>query len=599
MEVLLLRVQDGLGPQAYTPVPTSEERKLTDMERDLRGWLVQARGALGTARQYLSPQGDAGGPAAEGVIAASQALGAVRDTIGSHLGPDRAPLTPYAYLLREQDAFDYLASRYSEVAWAAGQVVHRLAQEADHPGAGAALDRAWRSLDRASVNVRASSPDTDRVFGSFSAALPVRPTPAGPADPTSALTSLLAEDGERLSRAAYEALHDRAEQRLSGTDLQQISRWNAMGRLLAGRTLLHVAADMQDGAVRDGFKSAAAELRAASQAWGTAAQGWEALVDTSHPKEPSRGEAQGLNGKPVSLPTTDPHPAVAIARTSVVRSGQLLFGPQWTPEQQPGAARPAADIVADAGGEGGLAASSYRLSATGWQMAAAAPWVVRRAAAGLVTDSAEHRPAALPSGQQFHPAHPRQIEVLAGTYAAVMGAEQKSAAALLNAAASAGVSVPRAVLDACRPSHNRGKEWVTAQRVQAPLRAPPRAHVPTDLLLGRRGPTGGRTVTSSSFIRQVDCRVRSCWNFGPWISAIEGVGGFAWRRGKEWFCLYLRAAVLARPGLNRLFLIELAGRKVGVAAARAVDKLAELLVLPVLLAALRRHGASLARPTSL
>ncbi|MFJ9079377.1 hypothetical protein ACIRO3_29665 [Streptomyces sp. NPDC102278] len=176
---LLLRVQDGLGPQAYTPVPTSEERKLTDMERDLRGWLVQARGALGTARQYLSPQAETGGPAAKGVIAASQAVGAVRDTIGSHLGPDRAPLTPYAYLLREQDAFDYLASRYSEVAWAAGQVVHRLAQEAEYPRAGAALDRAWRSLDRASVNVRASSPDTDRVFGSFSAALPVRPTHAG------------------------------------------------------------------------------------------------------------------------------------------------------------------------------------------------------------------------------------------------------------------------------------------------------------------------------------------------------------------------------------------------------------------------------------
>ncbi|MFJ9079376.1 lytic transglycosylase domain-containing protein [Streptomyces sp. NPDC102278] len=176
---------------------------------------------------------------------------------------------------------------------------------------------------------------------------------------------------------------------MSGTDLQQISRWNAMGRLLAGRTLLHVTADMQEGAVRDGFKNAAAELRAASQAWRTAAQGWEALVDTSHPKEPSRGEAQGLNGKPVSIPTTDPHPAVAIARTSVVRSGQLLFGPRWTPEQPPGAARPAADIVADAGGEGGLAASAYRLSATGWQMAAAAPWVVRRAAAGVPAQYAD------------------------------------------------------------------------------------------------------------------------------------------------------------------------------------------------------------------
>ncbi|MFD3809311.1 hypothetical protein ACFWTC_38625 [Streptomyces sp. NPDC058619] len=491
VDSLLDQVQRSLGPRAYTPAPTTDERDLTRAERNLHDCLGHARDSLDTARRYLPPPGDDRGPAGQRIASATRALGAVRDTISSHLGPDRAPLTPYAYLLRHQKAFDYLARRYSEVAWAAGHVVHRLAQGAEHPGAVDAFNQARTSLDHASVYARATTRDADHDLAAFPAALSVEPVQAAPTDATSAVTTRLAEDCERLSRAAYAALHDRAEQRLSGSDLQQISRWNAMGRLLAGRTMLHVADGAADGAVRESLKDAAAELRESSKAWKGAAEAWRHVVDTGDPREhpplPPPAYAQVKQGTVAQMPSTDPHPAVVVSRTSVVRLGQLLFGAQWTPEQPPGAARPAADIVADAGGEGALAASAYRLSATGWQMAAAAPWVVRRAEAGLVTDSAEYRPPGLDRGRRFYPVHLRQVEALTGAYSAVMGAEQKGAAALLTAAQSAGTPVPRAMLDAAA---HRGiaqeQKWVTAKPVQAPVRSLPRAHVPTDLLVGRR-----------------------------------------------------------------------------------------------------------------
>ncbi|MFD3872832.1 hypothetical protein [Streptomyces sp. NPDC058623] len=49
-----------------------------------------------TARTPLASAlpADDGGPAGERIAAAARAVGAVRDTIGSHLGPERSPLTP-------------------------------------------------------------------------------------------------------------------------------------------------------------------------------------------------------------------------------------------------------------------------------------------------------------------------------------------------------------------------------------------------------------------------------------------------------------------------------------------------------------------------
>ncbi|WP_371619923.1 hypothetical protein [Streptomyces sp. NBC_00454] len=492
---LLLQVQKGLGPRAYTPTPTAEDqrvrRALTQAERNLEDCLGDARESLGTARRYLAPSGGEGGPAGERIVSAARAVGAVRDTIGSHLGPDRAPLAPYAYLLRHQKAFDYLARRYSEVAWEAGHVVQRLTQGAEHPGAVEAFQQARSSLDHASVYARAATRDADHDLASFPAALPVEPVQAAATDPTSAVATRLSEDCERLSRAAYTALHDRADQRLSGSDLKQLSSWNSMSRLLAGRTLFHVAGEMPDGPVKDGLKSAAMALRESSKAWDSAADAWDTVVDTADPREhpplPPPGLAQVRQGRTVQMPATDPHPAVVISRTSTVRLGQLLFGPEWTPKQPPGAARPADDIVADAGGVGALAATAYRLSATGWQMAGAAPWVVVRAQAGLVTNTDEHRPPTLDKNRSFYPVHPRQVESLKGVYATVMSAEQKGAAALLSAAQSAGTPVPRAMLDvAAHRSIVEELKWVPTKPVQTAQRVLPRAYVPTDLAIGRR-----------------------------------------------------------------------------------------------------------------
>ncbi|MGW7140251.1 hypothetical protein [Streptomyces xanthophaeus] len=492
VEDVLAQVKSGLGPRAYTPVLTTEERELTVSERNLEGCLDQASSWLGTARSYLpATASEVIGPAGDRIFAAAQAVGAVRDTITSHLGPDRAPLTPYAYLLRHQAAFDYLSRRYSEVAWTAGEVVHRLSQGVEHPGAGEAFEAARTSLVQASVYARAGSREADMHLEAFPLALPVAPVQATPADATSAVTVRLGEDSERLSRAAYGALHDRDEQRMSGSDFRQLSSWTATTRILTGRLLLHVAASMPEGPVQTGLRDAAVALRKSSQAWAAAAAGWMDIVDLADPRERPALPLPGLGlvrrGEFVQMPATDPHPAVVISRTAATRVGQLLFGPHWEPEQGPGTARPAADVLADAGGPGALAAALYRLPSAGWQMAAAAPWAVKRAGAGLVADVAEHRPPGWNENWRFYSVHPREVERLAGAYAAVMTAEQATAGALLDTARRAGVAVPRAVLDSsAHRAIAEEQHWAPRQQVQAKPRDLPRAHVPVDLVVGRR-----------------------------------------------------------------------------------------------------------------
>ncbi|MFJ4781273.1 hypothetical protein [Streptomyces sp. NPDC088762] len=491
VDLVLGQIRKGLGPRAYTPVPTTEERALTIGERNLEGGLELASSWLATAQGYLrAPAVVSAGPADERMAAAVRALGAVRDTIGSHLGPDREPLTPYAYLLRHQAAFDYLTHRYSEVAWASGQVLHLLAQGAEHPGAIEAFEAARTSLNQASVHARASARDADHALAAFPLALAVEPVQAAATDPTSAITARLEQDSERLSRAAYGALHNR-ERRLGGSDLKQLSHWTAMARILSGQALRHIAADTPDGPLRASLNEAAGTLRTSSRAWAAAAQEWSQVVDIGDPRErpklPPPGYELVRKGQVTRFSAPDPHPAVVISRTACVRVGQLMFGAGWTPEQVPGAPRPAGDILTDAGGAGRLTASLYRLPAAGWQMAVAAPWAVRRAGAGLVTNAAKHRPAQLEPGRHFYPVHLRQVEALTTAYTAVMSAEQSSAGKLLEVALQAGTPVARAVLDAsAHQTVAREQKWATTQPAQAPPRNLPRAHVPTELLTGRR-----------------------------------------------------------------------------------------------------------------
>ncbi|WCD91253.1 hypothetical protein KPP03845_200214 (plasmid) [Streptomyces xanthophaeus] len=104
-----------------------------------------------------------------------------------------------------------------------------------------------------------------------------------------------------------------------------------------------------------------------------------------------------------------------------------------------------------------------------------------------MADAAEHRPLGWNENWRFYSVHPRDVERLTGVYAAVMTAEQAAAGALLDIARRAGVAVPRAVLDAsAHRAIAEEQRWVPRQQVQAKPRELPRAHVPVDLVVGRR-----------------------------------------------------------------------------------------------------------------
>ncbi|MEU9063976.1 hypothetical protein AB0D13_35250 [Streptomyces sp. NPDC048430] len=267
---------------------------------------------------------------------------------------------------------------------------------------------------------------------------------------------------------------------MSGSVLQQLARWTAMQRLLAGRVLLQVAEELPDEAAA-ALRESAAALRGSAQAWQKSATAWHRIVDIadprSHPKLPAPSYEIVGRGEVVRLPRVIPHPCTLIAHTPAVRVGQLLYGPEWRPEA---ATRPdpreGTEILADARGAGGLASALYRLPAAGWQLALAAPQAVSLARGGLVTDVPEHQTPGR-RNHRFRPIRMHQLETLSHSYKAVLPAEQASAESLLNVAGQAGVPVPRALLDAA--AHRTlaaGLDWGHARkpvRVDQPgLRAP-------------------------------------------------------------------------------------------------------------------------------
>ncbi|MEU2389580.1 hypothetical protein [Streptomyces sp. NPDC007369] len=446
IDQVLLQIRKGLGPDAYPPAPTAGEQLPTPAAKNLDEWLTQASARLNQARQYLHAPGGVrpAGPSGTRIEAAAQALAAVRDTIGSHFGPDRAPLTPYAHLLSNRAAVDHIASRYAEVARAGGQVLDRIAQagERNPPAAAEAFAAARACLDKASALTRATAGDPAPHLAAFPHALPVIPVQDSPDDPTTAVTARLAEDSERLSMAAYTALHDRDQQRFTGPDLHHTARWNSLTRLLACRVLLTASERLPDADRNIGhdFAQAATALRQSAAAWEETATAWHDVADPrEHPPLPGS--------------EIDPHPATVISRTTATRLGRLLFGAHWSPMSPPGPARPADEIFADTDGPGPLAASLYRLPSTGWQLACVAPRVVERAG-----DAPSHRP---------------RMAALTTAYSAVMAAEQRSAGHLLHAARRAGTAVPRAVLDA-------SAHWALAtEQRSAPTHRIRPAHHPT------------------------------------------------------------------------------------------------------------------------
>ncbi|MEU8526636.1 hypothetical protein AB0C77_13750 [Streptomyces sp. NPDC048629] len=438
-------------------VRKSDEKLLRHLRApgDLVLQLDEAHASLRTACRLLpAPDRTRLGRAGEGIGDAARSVVTVRDLIESHRGPDRAPLTPYAHAFSSQSALDYLAERISRLAWHVGQVALRVSQGCDDLGVMEALAEARLCLDRGSALGRLGASAANAALAEFPLALPVEPVHASADDPTSLVTTLLGDDCERLSRAAFEALYGTDDRGLSGSDLQQLSRWMSMNRLLAGRVLLRVAEQPDlDGDLSDELHTSARRLRRSAQAWKAAMNAWDRVVDTAdpraHPKLPRPSYQLVLRGEVVRLPQVAPHPATVLTRTATIRVGQLLFGADFLPAPgKPGEARPPGAILDDVGGEGALAAALYRLPATGWQLALAAPVTIERIQTRLVTDSIERRPLDVEDRLRYYQVRPRQVEALVGTYDAVLRAEQSTAVALLRTAQSAGTAVPRATLDA-------------------------------------------------------------------------------------------------------------------------------------------------------
>ncbi|MFC5724158.1 hypothetical protein ACFP1Z_28725 [Streptomyces gamaensis] len=477
LEHFLTQLRNGLPAGSSLPASRAAH--------DLVGHLDSAITSLRTARRFSAAPAPGERPATGAELAdATRAVVSARDLVASHRAPDRVPLTAYALLFTTHPARSYLTWRAAELAWGAGWITHALAQSAEHPAIAAALSDARSHLDRAAVFGRASRNDADPALGAFPLALPADPVQPSPTDRPNEVPSLLEDDCERLSRAAFETLHDRTSHRPSGSDLTQIARWTALSRLLAGRILLHTAEHHPDTAVGQVLQEAAGPLRTAAQAWHKIAKGWHRIVDTADPREhpalPAPGYEIVRQGQVVRLPRVIPHPATVISRTMAVRTGQLLYGASWRPdgERRP-TARTTDAVLADTHGPGPLTAVLYRLPATGWQIAATAPVAMDRTRGGLVTDDPDHRPEGLDPRHRFYPVHPRQIEHLADAYGEVMRAEQAAASTLLTAAHRADTPVPRARLDAAAhrliASHNNWMQQTpTARTVSQPIAAPRR-----------------------------------------------------------------------------------------------------------------------------
>ncbi|MFD4371088.1 hypothetical protein [Streptomyces sp. NPDC058486] len=450
----LVRLRDGSvesSPRRGRPGVVS------DAERLLTENIDAALQKVGTAVRLL-PAPDHGidipVPLRSHLAHAQRLVNAAQDLVTSHRGPDSTPLTPYAHLLTTVPARDYVIHRTADLTRQAARITGMLATPWD-PLVNDALLDARSFLDRAAVLGGAASRTADVAIAAFPLALPVEPMVSESDRPAPAL---LAEDCERLSRAAFETLHGRTDRPMSGSDLHQAARWMAMGRLLTGRALIRTTENHPVPDIAVLAKKGAEALRGASRAWHEVAQGWRRLVDTAdpsaHPALPLPSYELVRRGQVVRLPRVIPHPATVIAQSSVVRLGRLLYGEGWLPTgARPDKERPAADILAGSHGEGPLLTAFYRLAATGWQLAVASPAAITRVRAGLVTDEIEFRPPRLDPEQRFYPAHPRQIEQLVRSYTSARRSEETAAVCILRMAEAVNVPVPRALLDAKAHHH--------------------------------------------------------------------------------------------------------------------------------------------------
>ncbi|MFC7841859.1 hypothetical protein [Streptomyces sp. NPDC057382] len=427
--------------------------------------LAAAQGALRrTARRLPTPEDETLGNTA--LARTVQAVAAVQDLIASHRGQDGAPVTPYALAFTEQPARAYLVHSTADLAWGAARVAQALSEVISNEGTAVQLYVARGSLDQASVFGRDAGRHNNSALAAFPLALPLDPRPALPTDATGTIPAHLADDCERLSRAAFESLHGRGQPSLSGSDLKQLARWRAMNNLLCGRALLQAAAHA-DSETAEGLRQAADRLRTAAQVWEQSAARWGRIVDLAdpraHPKLPLPSYDVARGGQLAPMPKTSPHPALLIAHASATRMGQLLYGMAWNPET-PGRPleRDVREVLADAGGLAELTQTVYRAAATGWQLAVAMPAAIGRIKSTLVTDDIDHRPP--DSAYRFYPVPDHQVRRLTERYENVAQAEQAAAASILRTAPETGMDTARAQLDAA--AHRQiqcGQPWLPGE----------------------------------------------------------------------------------------------------------------------------------------
>ena len=412
-------------------------------------------GALGCVREAVVSAARPGA-SADGVVgalrAADEQVAASRDLLGSHRLPDGRPATPYLRLLAQAAVQRHVTARLGGLMWETSRVLAGLADRHDEPAVRAALLTAREEAVRASASGRVSAAD--------GAAVEIEALPAAPlllpdrldAPDLRGAVRRVEDACDRIGRAVHEASLGGGERPLSGSDLRQMARSLALGHLLAGRVLLHLADD-QYPELGGTLRQTAGQLRGAAMAWQENAAAWEHLVDMrdprEHPRLPRFSYEVVRNGGAVPLPRTTPHPATLDAHAIAVRWGQLLYGPRWSPTAGVGAEpRPARQVLADAGGLGPLLAGVYRLPATGEQLAHAGPHILHAARPALVTVRIEGRPLGLARQLRWYPVPARRLDALTDAYPPVADAEHQAVTATLATAEIAGTTVPRARLDA-------------------------------------------------------------------------------------------------------------------------------------------------------
>ncbi|MEQ6028003.1 hypothetical protein SOM70_36225 [Streptomyces salinarius] len=438
--------------------------------------LHHARRALDGAARWLpslDPDSDAnGGPLGPAV----EASGAVIDLIRGHRDDTGAPVTPYALAFTTRSARAYHLRHASSTLHCVSRIVHTVGRTLGNRNASVRLQTAHTSLQYASVRARDTGTGADRALAAFPQALPLTPVPALPTDPLTQDAGRIRDDCERLSRAAYETLHGRSAQPLSGSDLQMIVRWRSLGAMLAGRLIVQAAGEAP-GEAGTLLGRCADLFRNSARAWREVQERWDRVVDADdpqvRPRLPKPSYEMVRRGQISRMPRgAAPHPAVEIARTMTLRAGRLLFGGDWDPDSasRPPGTRPASDIVADAGGVAELAQTVYRLTVADWRIGVAAPQAVTAIGHRLLTDVPEHRPADHP--YRFYRLHGHQLERLANSFQQVCAAQQAAAKSLLAAAPAVGMDTSRAVLDAAAHRNITARTWAPVPAAAATATAP-------------------------------------------------------------------------------------------------------------------------------